>query len=65
MRLARCIFGYLLAAGGFFALLTVFAWTVRPDVSQQPVPRNPAEIVAAEKLRAADLDYENPLVLHR
>ena len=65
MRLARCIFGYLLAAGGFFALLTFFAWTVRPDVSQQPVPRDPAEIAAAEQLRAADLDYENPLVLHK
>jgi len=65
MRLVRCILGFLLAAGGFFALLTVFAWLVRPDVSQKPTPRDPAEIAAAEKLRAADLDYENPLVLHK
>ena len=65
MRLVRYIRGYLIAAVGFYALLTLFAWIVRPDVSKKPTPRDPADIAAAEQMRDVSLDYENPLVLHK
>jgi ABC-type transport system substrate-binding protein/ABC-type dipeptide/oligopeptide/nickel transport system permease component len=63
--LARVLLGYLLAAAGFFALLEMFAWIVRPDVTQRQTTRSAAEIAAVEQLRDVALDYQNPLVLHR
>ena len=57
--------GYLAAAVGFFVLLALSSRLVGPDVSQPPPARAPAELAAIEKIRDVNLDYDDPVVLHR
>ena len=57
--------GFLAAAAGFFTLLMLSSRLVGPDVSEPPPVRTPAEIATIEKVRDVDLDYDDPLVLHR
>ena len=57
--------GYMAAAAGFFVLLALSSRLVGPDVSQPPPARAPAEIAAIEKIRDVNLDYDDPVVLHR
>jgi hypothetical protein len=65
MRFPRFLTGYLLAAIGFFAFLTVSSRLVGPDASEPPIVRDSGEVDAITVVRDVGLDYEHPLVLHR
>ena len=65
MRFPKLLTGYLLAAIGFFCFLMVASRLMGPDSVRLPPAPSPAQVAAIEAVRDVELDYANPLVLHR
>jgi ABC-type dipeptide/oligopeptide/nickel transport system permease component/ABC-type transport system substrate-binding protein len=63
--LAGTLARFAVAAGGMAACLLLFAWLVRPDLSEKPLPWSAEEVAAVTRSRDTAFDPNNTPVLHR